>query len=450
MKVNGLLFLLLLWALPGIAQKSKDVFISGKLLHLNNMTTVFDLSDVGALRLGDFGAQIIPDTSGNFAVHFKLAKTGYFRLGRNILYIAPGDKLHVMIDNNAPEKSEFSGDGSPADNYLRSAPFMNAASYLMQRDSIKTTIQGTLDFVLRSAAKRRELLNSIQGLSAEFKSLEDARIDADIINSLKYFSGFYIRKNKIPKSDQPEIQKTCFELTKPYVQKYAAQLKDPNLLKLDVFRANFYTIFGYQNDAGIKVSEFADWKYAYELFYYIQAAKEKSELPPLKVKIDSVQNPEFREAIKESLNSKSGFWDGDTAIDFMAKDLTDKNISLSSFKGKTIYIDLWASWCVPCLQEIPALDSLRGRYKGNPNIVFISLSIDQNKEEWKRSVQKHQLQGIQLFSGLRALKPYKISTVPRSIIIDREFKVLMMDGPTPSNPALANYLDEVLKKTVSK
>ncbi len=124
--------------------------------------------------------------------------------------------------------------------------------------------------------------------------------------------------------------------------------------------------------------------------------------------------------------------------------------SLSDFKGKYVYIDVWATWCGPCLAEIPHLKKVEADYH-NKNIVFISISIDAKKdyEKWKNMVNQKELGGVQLFADMdwnsQFVKDYGIQGIPRFILIDPAGNVLEADASRPSNPDLRKKLDALLK-----
>lgn len=446
MKLKGILCLLLALAIRCEAQQNQDVFISGKILNLNNRTTVIDLSEVGALRPENKDREIITDSSGNFSIHFKLSAANYFSIVHNTLYLSPGEQLKVRIDFNDLNKSTFFGKGSIADEYLKSIPFPKEGSYLEGGTKLKGTIKETVDLVLALAQQRREKLKGLRGVTPGFIKLEEGRIDADIINSFKWLPGIFTRQNKIARKDQDPYFKEAFALTQPYGKLYAKHLHHADFLKIEVVRDNFYRIMDSLSDSDPNTARIKDWQYAYETVYYINEAKDKTELLKFKGRIDSINNPAYRSAVRESFDLKAGFWEGDDAIDFKAYDSNNKTVALSSFKGKIIYIDLWATWCVPCLKELPYLDSLRNRYASDPNVVFVSLSLNEHSSDWKQSIQRRQAEGIQLITNHEQIMPYKIYAIPRAIIIDKNFKVLMMNAPMPSNPNLKGYLDALLKR----
>jgi thiol-disulfide isomerase/thioredoxin len=124
--------------------------------------------------------------------------------------------------------------------------------------------------------------------------------------------------------------------------------------------------------------------------------------------------------------------------------------SLSDYKGKYVYIDVWATWCGPCLAEIPHLKKVEAEYH-DKNIVFISISIDAKKdyEKWKNMVNQKELGGVQLFAdndwNSQFVKDYGIQGIPRFILIDPSGNVLEADASRPSNPDLRKKLDALLK-----
>lgn len=123
---------------------------------------------------------------------------------------------------------------------------------------------------------------------------------------------------------------------------------------------------------------------------------------------------------------------------------------LEDFKGKYVYIDVWATWCGPCRAEIPSLKMVEEKYHGK-NIAFLSISVDENKdhEKWKTFVTEKQLGGVQLFADKNwnsdFIKYFEINSIPRFLLIDPSGKVVNADADRPSNPRLQKTLDALLK-----
>ena len=123
---------------------------------------------------------------------------------------------------------------------------------------------------------------------------------------------------------------------------------------------------------------------------------------------------------------------------------------LEDFKGKYVYVDVWATWCGPCRQEIPFLQKVEEKYHGK-NIVFTSISVDEDKDhdKWKKMVGDKSLGGVQLFADKNwqsdFITAYGINSIPRFILIGPDGKVVDADAKRPSDPALQAQLDKLLK-----
>ena len=75
------------------------------------------------------------------------------------------------------------------------------------------------------------------------------------------------------------------------------------------------------------------------------------------------------------------------AFDFTAMDKDGKTVKLSDFKGKKVYINMWASWCGPCMREIPELEKVYQKYKNNKDLVFLSITSPNDAEFKNQSPQ---------------------------------------------------------------
>ncbi|MDR1897199.1 MAG: TlpA family protein disulfide reductase [Prevotellaceae bacterium] len=138
--------------------------------------------------------------------------------------------------------------------------------------------------------------------------------------------------------------------------------------------------------------------------------------------------------------------DGNPATDFKFPDKDGKPVALSDFKGKLVYIDIWATWCGPCKQELPHLKKLEAEYHGNNNIVFLSVSTDASKDyqKWKDFLAKEDLKGVQLFGGDDSrqgiIQPYKVSGIPRFVLVGKDGRIVAADAPRPSSSEIRALL----------
>lgn len=139
-------------------------------------------------------------------------------------------------------------------------------------------------------------------------------------------------------------------------------------------------------------------------------------------------------------------WDvtqpGKPSPDFRALDREGKSHTLAEFKGKYLYIDLWATWCGPCRREIPFLKKLEEDYRGR-NITFLSLSTDARRADWSKVVEAQQMTGVQLFlgTGSRFQTAYKADGIPHFILLDPEGRIVNANMLRPSSDDVRPYLD---------
>lgn len=131
--------------------------------------------------------------------------------------------------------------------------------------------------------------------------------------------------------------------------------------------------------------------------------------------------------------------------------------SLEDLKGKYVYVDIWATWCGPCIAEIPSLKKLDAEY-ADKNIQFVSISIDDAmrsgggdlqvaKTKWRNMVEEEELIGMQLFSDKNwesdFVKNYNIKGIPRFILIDPNGNVVDANAPRPSSKKLIELFDSL-------
>jgi thiol-disulfide isomerase/thioredoxin len=102
-----------------------------------------------------------------------------------------------------------------------------------------------------------------------------------------------------------------------------------------------------------------------------------------------------------------------------------KEFTEQDLKGKVVFIDVWATWCAPCIKGHPHVAKLIEKFK-NDDIVFLFISYDSNKIQWEAYLTMHpELKGIHVFGKSKKFSDdYKIAGIPRYIIIDKKSNIV--------------------------
>lgn len=99
---------------------------------------------------------------------------------------------------------------------------------------------------------------------------------------------------------------------------------------------------------------------------------------------------------------------------------------LKNHKGKTIVIEIWASWCGDCVKAMPKVKELQAN---NPNIDYIFISMDKTADKWKIGIEKHDLKGDHFMAndGMKGVfgKAIDLDWIPRYIIVDKNGKIAL-------------------------
>jgi peroxiredoxin len=140
-----------------------------------------------------------------------------------------------------------------------------------------------------------------------------------------------------------------------------------------------------------------------------------------------VQQSMYGKYLREQIdNGKIGAV-GSEAEDFTQNDTSGKPVSLSSFKGKYVLIDFWASWCKPCRMENPNVVAAYERFKSK-NFTVLGVSLDRSREAWIKAIQDDGLIWPQVsdlkFWNNAVAQQYRVQQIPQNILIDPNGKIV--------------------------
>jgi thiol-disulfide isomerase/thioredoxin len=143
--------------------------------------------------------------------------------------------------------------------------------------------------------------------------------------------------------------------------------------------------------------------------------------------------------LRTMLRKQAPLLPGQPAPVFTLHDAANKPVALAEFKGKVVYLDFWASWCVPCLAEAPAAVALKKQFEGR-DVVFLYISVDRRAEDWQKSMATHPLTSpnsvhLRDVAGTPAAVQgmYQANAIPNYWLIGRDGRIVQAHAPRPSD-----------------
>ncbi|MDE2886998.1 MAG: TlpA disulfide reductase family protein [Gemmatimonadota bacterium] len=136
--------------------------------------------------------------------------------------------------------------------------------------------------------------------------------------------------------------------------------------------------------------------------------------------------PEYNAAVLAALDKAMALRPGRPAPDFTLRDLDGQPVSLSQFRGKVVLLDFWASWCGPCIANLPHIRKLKKKTTDLP-VVFLNLSLDSNEAAWRKAIEEHGIEGVHVRSGVSGSGPasdYNVRGIPAYFLVDPQGRIL--------------------------
>lgn len=407
-------------------------------------TELMAITDIG--EDGSFGFLFTPSNEGFYVVGYDSRAGGE----QFPVYLKKGDKVSLAIDG---KRMQFVGKQTPENTivsawtnltqelkvksiYFSEPPLSSFHDFFPELTKVAAQADGFRKTIKTKNENFNRLMTAVTYLDLDLYALNHIRTPRTEWPTEKDYVPYYkdiVVENKF-KSD--EILSTA------YGEKLMGLYADFVAKKSPVLDNNL-NYFSSDRQKGVYVLKItAPFIQSYQQYENMMGKYAKYfKSPTLKKRVDELGK-------KVYVTTPGG-----TAVNFSFADKNGKMVSLSDLKGKVVVMDLWATWCAPCKKEIPYLKKLEEELR-DKDVVFVSISVDElkDKERWLKMVEDMKLSGLQLFANgfmNKVTELYKITTIPRFMVIDREGKIVDPNSPRPSDPKLKALLEkELLKETV--
>lgn len=453
----------------------KEIILTGRIQNVNQSSFQFTY-DVYSLLEGTQKKNVEIDSNGNFKVVLNLNSPvqGTLYFGREMIkgrgvnkyiytYLEPGDSVFisadvkVLADTNIIQKTLAISGTNPANSKFLNNFENNFNSYELLRQNNHQSI------MMLNPNEYKWYVDSIRDKQIQYlKDFDDSLKLAKKLKEiaiLEYENLAAARKINYPSGNKSFNNGNGFPLPDDYYNfmeqvKILPELENAGLPYLRF--ANFYLQNKYnlavKNGIEKDYPSFIDGELKGRAKYILMAYSLSSDFnPEIYAKVKENPYKDIQDIVRKKYSHLERMLPGKPAPDVIFSNVQNESInSAYFFSGKYIYIDFWATWCKPCIREIPDLVRLKEEYK-DKNIEFVSISVDANKEEWKNYVNKEMLTGIQFWVDEKNKsiydKGFNITMIPRFVLIDDKGKIVNANAPRPSSgKEIRKLLDHSLDK----
>ncbi|WP_298555730.1 TlpA disulfide reductase family protein [uncultured Algibacter sp.] len=428
--------------------KPEYAIISGKITNKQNGDLTINTED----RSVEEKIDVAPD--GTFTDTLSTDISSYILFDSKnpvFLKVKSGDNLNITYDATDFENSlVITGNGAEINNYIIAK---RKTEMDLSKKSAEIFQKNEADYktsMLEFKASQEKLLNNTKGLPSDYVEKEKRDLNYGYLSKLNtYERGHqYFTKNQefkvsdnflneLKDLDYTNVEDFKFSsnykgLVNDYYSIKARALSKKDSMSYDLVFLSSMANIEQETIKNTLIFDFANFNIPYskdvDAFY--------------KMYTENSTNEKNNKLIAEKYNKLTALKKGKPSPKFVDyENHAGGKMSLDDLKGKYVYIDVWATWCGPCIQQIPYLQEVEKKYH-DKNIEFVSISIDtpNNHEKWKTMVNEKGLSGIQLIAdnnwNSNFVQEYQIQGIPKFILIDAEGNIVDSNAPRPSSEKL--------------
>jgi thiol-disulfide isomerase/thioredoxin len=438
-----------------VREKTNPTILSGKIENLAakkiTIYSKFDPSEKKEIRVSEDGT--FRDTlkiNSNFLL---------LREGKNTtdFYAPKGSDIAINYNSNNKDATlVLTGSTSAINNYIFNK---NKKSIAIAGDQEGMFLKNEKEFkahILKIKTVKEDFLFQTPGIPEDFKINEKKNINYSYLATLqKYesYHGYYIKDRSFKVSenfldenksiDVSNENDFLFSMSYRDLVANSFTIKTTALMEKDTTLSN--DIVYLKLVSKVKSDEIRNKLMFDEARYGITYTDNLEDYYSLFSKNSTNENNNKK--IKASYENLKSLAKGNPSPKFLDyEDNAGGTKSLEDLLGKYVYIDVWATWCGPCIAEIPSLKKVEAAFHGK-NIQFLSISIDAEKDhdKWKKMIIDKELVGMQLMADnnweSQFVEDFMIKGIPRFILLDPKGNIITANAPRPSDKKLIETLE---------
>ena len=367
------------------------------------------------------------------------------------LFLRPGAHISLSADlKNLDQSLSYTGKGAPENNYLsekiRLSEGFNMMNYWYYYKDLEEKAFLTITDSINKA--KQDLLKSQKNINKEFVIIETKANEFEKLTKYYYYSD--------------RLKENGGTLSKSFPEPFNNVNVNNEKLLLHPEYLNYIT--NYLGEKSLKTkNQITDKHFAF--IKTVDKAVTNKEIKQQllysigRLHLDKIQeldsayaildkaliNKNYKKEVTAKYESIKRTAKGKPTPGFQFLSSEGDSLSLNDLKGKLVYIDIWATWCVPCMRELPSLKKMKEHFK-EEDLAIVSICTWDEQEKWKKMMSRKKMDGLQLFTEHenKFFDFFLVYGVPRFILLDKNGKIIDAHAKKPSQPELWEEIKQYL------
>ncbi len=361
---------------------------------------------------------------------------------QQLIYLSPGQKLTISNNNHT-----FSFEGY----------YKNENDFLFKYQKLPKFVYAKNNSALENFNLIKQNLQKEERFLTSFKSKLDVSFYKTILSEIKAkHLSLFIKTLEAISSSNLAASKTMKEKIEQEVL-HQIKLVSPLIVGLEYasFLTSFEKYFSNKLNKEYQRSNYFEGKplaFLETKSFAIACKQGQAKTKSLDIKNHLIQSPyeDYNDLLRTVYTEEVGLLAGADAPNFKLFDINKKPIELANLKGKVVYLDFWATWCMPCLRSLAHAKKLVKEYE-NQDIAFVFISLDEDKSLWEPFVFQQNLPGVQVHGSSKNVgfsseiaQLYKVKNLPTYYLINKAGKIAFKKTYSPSSPMLRTQIEALL------